>query len=219
MDDFVIRLFRIIGFLLLGVFCLISEYVSPVVAARASDKPEIILSASEINYPPFCLIDSNHNADGFSVDLLRSALQAMGREVSFDVDVWTKVKQSLIERKIQVLPLVGRTPERESVFDFTFPYMTMHGSIVVRRDTSNIRSMVDLVGKQVAVMEGDNAEEFLRRDHLDIEIVTVAIFDQALLDLAAGANDAVVMQKLLAIQLIKKHNIRNLQIASSPFWL
>ena len=68
-------------------------------------------------------------------------------------------------------------------------------------------------------MEGDNAEEFLRRDHLDIEIVTVAIFDQALLDLAAGANDAVVMQKLLAIQLIKKHNIRNLQIASSPFWL
>lgn len=45
---------------------------------------------------------------------------------------------------MQVLPLVGRTPEREELFDFTVPYMSLHGAIVVRSGTENIHSLADL---------------------------------------------------------------------------
>ena len=33
-----------------------------------------IQSASEIEYPPFCIVDTNGRADGFSVELMRAAL-------------------------------------------------------------------------------------------------------------------------------------------------
>jgi hypothetical protein len=52
-------------------------------------------------------------ADGFSVELLRAALAAMGREVTFRTGPWGEVKGWLEKGEVQVLPLVGRTPERE----------------------------------------------------------------------------------------------------------
>ena len=182
--------------------------------AHASPPP--ILSAAEIDYPPFCVHGENNTADGFSVELLQASLKAMGREVHFEVGTWAQVKQSLIGRKVQVLPLVGRTPERESFFDFTFPYMSMHGTIVVRKGMENIRTLEDLTGKTVAVMRGDNAEEFLRRSALQLTIKQTKSFDEALQNLAQGEYDAVVIQKLLATQIIGKHGISNLTFVGPP---
>lgn len=176
-----------------------------------------VLSASEYDFPPFCVVTEDGQADGFSVELLRAALKAMGREVSFRVGPWSEVKQSLIDGEVEVLPLVGRTPEREKVFDFTVPYLTLHGVIVVREDTTGILSLADLAGRQVAVMRGDNAEEFLRRVNLaDINIVTTRTFDDALRELAAGRHDAVVVQKLVALQLMNQPGLSHLRIAGPP---
>lgn len=175
-----------------------------------------ILSASEDNYPPFCITDENKQADGFSVELLRASLKAMGRSVAFEVGPWSEVKQSLVDKKVQVLPLVGRTPEREKLFDFTFPYMTMHGTIVVRNDTMDINSLTDLDGKHVAVMQGDNAEEFIVREKLNVVMSTTETFEKALLSLSQGECDAVIIEKLLASQLIIKLQLRNLKTVGPP---
>lgn len=109
---------------------------------------------------PFAIVDAAGQAGGFSVELLRAAVNAMGREVTFRVGRWDQVRQWLETGEVQALPLVGRTPEREALYDFTFPYMTMHGAIVVRADRPDVRTLDDLAGGTVAVMAGDNAEEF-----------------------------------------------------------
>lgn len=199
-------------------FTFISIICSPqtLYAINNSTPKQIIVSASEDDYPPFCLTNSDNQADGFSVELLRAALKAMGKEVSFEIGPWVDVKQKLIDRQVQVLPLVGRTPEREAQFDFTFPYISMRGSIIVRDDSRDIRSLKDLVGKRIAVMKGDNAEEFLRRENFSSEITTTENFDIALLELADGKYDAVIIQKLLAMQLINKLQIKNLQPTGPP---
>lgn len=199
---------------LLLFFCFFSTQT--LYAASTHPDAETILSASEFHYPPFCTVSEEDLADGFSVELLRAALNAMGKDVSFDVGPWSKVKQSLIDKKVQVLPLVGRTPEREEVFDFTFPYMTMHGTIIVRSDTNNIKSLADLSEKRVAVMRGDNAEEFLLRSKLNASIVSTGSFEIALQNLSLGEYDAVVIQKLLATQLIRKNKITNLKAVGPP---
>lgn len=198
----------------LVLFLLVSAQVS--FAGPINSNLRTVLSASETDYPPFCTLNSEGEADGFSVELLREALRAMGREVSFTVGPWSEVKQMLIDRKVEVLPLVGRTPERESVFDFTFPYMTMHGTIIVRSGTADIQSLADLSGRTVAVMQGDNAEEFLHRENLELKITQTETFDVALRNLSKGDYDAVVIQKLLATQLIKKLGISNLKSIGPP---
>ncbi|MHB8707959.1 MAG: transporter substrate-binding domain-containing protein, partial [Desulfuromonadales bacterium] len=115
--------------------------------ASSPAAPIVVSSASEYDYPPYCIVTPDNQADGFSVELLRAALKAMGREVSFQIGSWNEIKQKLADGRVQVLPLVGRTPERESDFDFTFPYLTMHGTIVVRDDETGIRTLADLADK------------------------------------------------------------------------
>ncbi|MHC4887188.1 MAG: transporter substrate-binding domain-containing protein, partial [Planctomycetota bacterium] len=198
---------------LLPLFLWLTLYPSGPLAAG---EPPPILSASEDDYPPFCSVTPRGEADGFSVELLRATLRAMGRRVSFDTGPWSEVKRSLEEGRVQVLPLVGRTPEREALFDFTFPYLTLHGTLVVRKNNTDIRAPRHLRGKRVAVMRGDNAEEFLRRSDLGAKITTTQTFPEALRLVAEGAQDAAVIQRLLALKLIKQERLTNLRTTGPP---
>lgn len=200
------------GQLLLGLVCLVWVLLQ----APAAMAQEPIRSASETDYPPFCVVDGEGRASGFSVELLRAALAVMGREVSFRTGPWSEVRDLLARGEVQALPLVGRTPEREDIFDFTFPYMSLHGAIVVREETQGIGTLEDLRGKQVAVMQGDNAKEFLRREERGIEIHTTPSFEDALRELAHGRYDAVVTQRLVALRLIQEARLTNLRVINRP---
>lgn len=177
---------------------------------------EPLRSGCEIDYPPFCIVDEQGRANGFSVELMRAALAAMDRGVVFRTGTWAEVRGWLERGEVQALPLVGRTPERESLFDFTFPYMSLHGAIVVRAGTKGIRGLDDLRGRRVAVMKGDNTEEFLRRENRGIEIHTTPSFEDALRELSEGRHDAVVIQRLVALRLIREAGLANLQVINRP---
>ncbi len=181
----------------------------------AADPPPI-RSGSEIEYPPFCVIDAHGRPDGFSVELLKAAIEAMARTVAFRTGAWPEVKGWLDRGEVDALPLVGRTPEREEAFGFTFPYMTLYGAIVVRDGTTDIERIEDLRGRRVAVMQADNAEEFLRREDRGIEIHATPTFERALQELSEGRHDAVVMQRLVALRLIQKMKLGNLRVIAQP---
>ncbi len=200
---------------LLALTLLVFILHSPRTAVASEPSPPV-MSAAEIDYPPFSIVDEAGRADGFSVELLRAALAAMGRDVTFRTGPWGEVKGWLEKGEVQVLPLVGRTPEREEIFDFTVPYMSLHGAIVVRSGTEDIQSLADLKGRRVAVMRGDNAEEFLRREERGILIQTTPSFEQALQELSRGLHDAVVVQRLVALRLIPETGLTNLRIVDKP---
>ncbi len=175
-----------------------------------------IQSAAEIDYPPFSLVDANGRPDGFSIELMQAALAAMNRQVVFRTGPWSEVRGWLETGEIQALPLVGRTPERETLFDFTFAYMTLHGAIVVRKDNQDILNLSDLRGRRVAVMKGDNAEEFLRRKDYGIEFDVTDTFEEALQDLSQGKCDAVVIQRLVALRLLQETGLTTLRVLERP---
>jgi two-component system sensor histidine kinase EvgS len=194
-----------------------SPYAGPVLADEANTAArETIRSGAEVDYPPFSFVDEHGKADGFSVELMRAALAAMGRDVSFRTGPWAEVRTWLEQGEIDALPLVGRTPEREALFDFTVPYMSLHGAIVVRASETGIMNLADLQGRRVAVMKGDNAEEFLRREDRDFEIHTTPTFEIALEKLAEGRYDAVVSQRLVALRLIQKTGLTDLHVIDRP---
>ncbi len=185
-------------------------------AESAGEPPSPLRSGCEDAYPPFCAVDAAGQAEGFSVELLRAALAAMGREVIFRTGPWLEVKGWLEKGDVDALPLVGRTPEREAVFDFTVPYLTMHGAIFVRQQTQGIRELADLRGRTVAVMQSDNAEEFLRRTDRGIVLRTLRSFEQALRELSEGRHDAVVIQDLVGLRLVAHLGLTNLRVAGPP---
>ncbi len=126
---------RIYFYCQLGVIAAILALIPPTVEADNHSKParRILQSASELDYPPFALVRPDGTADGFSVDLLKAVTQAVGLEINFSVGPWHEIKQKLEERHLDVLPLVSYSQEREKIFDFTAPYLRMHGTIFVRK--------------------------------------------------------------------------------------
>src|SRR5690606_12163613 len=90
--------------------------------------------------------------------------------------------------------------------------LTMHGAIVVHKNTTGIDGLRDLKGKDVAVMKGDNAEEFLRREDRGMNIHTRDTFAAALTELDSGRHDAVVMQRIVALRLISELGLNTLRI-------
>ena len=204
--------------ILLGIIIWLSFHISQpaLTQTKQSHIRDTLLVGCEYAYPPYCFENKKGKADGFSVKLFREAANEMGFAVTFKTGSWEMLKYELADQKLDALPLVGRTPEREKLFDFTIPYLTMHGAIVVREDNKNIHSLKDLRGKKVAVLKGDNAEEFLRRNQFNKEIIQRTTFKRALIDLSEGQHDAVVIQRLLAMQLMKENNLANLKIVGNP---
>ena len=204
------------NFFLLLIFAASLASTSAPVLAGTTDPRPAVRSASEIDYPPFSFVNGDQQADGFAVELLRAALDAVGDEVVFATGPWNQVKQALVNGRIDVLPLVGRTPAREAIFDFTFPYLELHGTIVVRQSNQTIHGFADLAGKDVAVMQGGDAEEFVRRSGIEANLVTTPSYVEALTALSQGRYEAVVIQKLLAIELFQTLAIDNLKTVGPP---
>ena len=177
---------------------------------------QMLRSAAEPDYPPFSIVTTNGDAAGFSVDLLRAAAETMSLDITFKTGPWNQIKDELAEGELDVLPLVGRTPEREALYDFTTPYLTLHGALFVRKDETTIHSLADLPGKRIAVMKGDNAEEYVLRSKLSDDIVSTTTFDDAFRMLAAGEADAVIAQKLMSVSLLKQLGLDTIRVVGKP---
>ena len=184
--------------------------------APPSIAQEVIQSASELDYPPYSIVTEDGQADGFAVEMLRESLRVMGRDVRFKVGPWHKIKDDLAAGRIQVLPLVARTEERQAIYDFTAPYLNLHGSIVVRKGDRRIRGTSDLQDKTVVVMKGDSAEEYVKANRLTTQIATTETIEEGLRQLAAGKHDALVVQTLAAERLIAELGLSNLVLAGPP---
>jgi len=175
-----------------------------------------VRSAAEPDYPPLSIVNAEGAADGFSVELLREVLLEMGRAVTFEVGTWPVIRQQLADGELDVLPLVGRTPEREALYDFTIPYLTLHGALFIRDDNTDIRSWEDVKDKRVAVMKGDNAEEYVRRVGLSDHILAPDSYEEAFRMLSDGRADAVIAQKLMGVTLLRDMGLTNVRVVGKP---
>jgi ABC-type amino acid transport substrate-binding protein/anti-sigma regulatory factor (Ser/Thr protein kinase) len=194
---------------------LLLSLTATVMAQSPRAGTEITVGA-EPDYPPYSYLDDNGVPTGYSVELFRAVARTMGLEADLYTDYWDDLKRDLAEGRIDALPLVGRTPERDEVFDFTVPYLSLYGGIVVRNDDNRFAGFDDLQDARIAVMAGDNAEEFLRRRDEEYEIATFPTFVAALEDLAGGGSDAVVVQRLVALRLLQQEGFHNLQLLDQP---
>ncbi|MHC1736692.1 MAG: transporter substrate-binding domain-containing protein [Ignavibacteriaceae bacterium] len=191
--------------------CLI-VFSKTVLAEQTSDTTTVkrIRIASEPDYPPYCMINKEGKAEGFAIDLFLAAAKSVQLEADIKIGIWERIRKDLEEGRIDALPLVGRTPEREPLYDFTFPYLSLHGAIFVRKG-SDIKTKEDLAGKEILVMKGDNSEEYARRINITDKIITKNTFKEAFIELANGDHDAIITQQIIGLNLLEKLELTNVE--------
>lgn len=167
-------------------------------------------TGSELDYPPLAMVTPEGEADGFSVDLLRAAAARMGYEPHFTVAPWIELREQLEAGELDVLPLVGYSEERAEKMLFSKPYLIFHGSVFVRKgEEKRFNTLDDLQGKQIIVMQGDIAEDFLRTQSLEEQLILTRSLSEAMTMLHSGYGDCVLAISLAGTKVIEDLNLED----------
>jgi diguanylate cyclase (GGDEF)-like protein/PAS domain S-box-containing protein/hemerythrin-like metal-binding protein len=165
------------------------------------------------NYNPYTFINDKGEPDGFSVEIARAVAKAMNFELEIRVDKWDQALKELEAGRIDLLPMMAFSPERDKLFDFSVPHTIAYDSIFVKKGNSGLRTVKDLSGKTVIVMNRDAAHSYLLSSGLSktMNLNLVDSLPEALKQLAAGRGDAAIMPKLVGIVTAKKLNLSDFE--------
>ncbi|MGK2856640.1 MAG: ATP-binding protein [Thermoanaerobaculia bacterium] len=137
--------------------------------------------------------------EGIFIDLIEAVAEAEGWTLQYVPGTWSEGLARLSTGEIDLMLDVARTPEREQ--DFAFhrePVLSSWNQVYVRRG-SGIRSLPDLDGRRVAVLEGSVQQDIFRQmvDSFGFGVTLVPLPDLAAAFVAVAETraDAVITNR------------------------
>lgn len=73
-------------------------------SVQAEKTAPVIMVGSEIDFPPYALVNADGRASGFSVELLEAVAEAMGSSVKLNSGPWPEVLKAFKSGKYDLLP-------------------------------------------------------------------------------------------------------------------
>ncbi len=188
-------------------------------AARGAESGEgkalsdrVLVVGSELDYPPFAIVNEAGEADGFSVDLFKAVARVMGLRIRFRVGPWEEVRTALERGEIDALPLVSYSAEREKTFDFTTPHTVSYATIFIRRGEAGFDSASAMRGRRIIVMQSDATHDYLLKQMVSDRLILVRTVPEALRRLSAGEGEMALVPRLVGLLTANRLGLNNLEI-------
>ena len=126
---------------------------------------------SDNNAPPFSFQDKYTGTyKGFVLDYVSALSIELNTEIEFVPKVWEEAIQSVIAGESDMTELYS-SEDREKYLSFTESIYKLRAIIMTRNDQKEISSAMDLSGHKVAIESGDYANEYVKDNIPDAEIV------------------------------------------------
>lgn len=167
-------------------------------------------------YFPFTFVEKD-KLQGFEVDVWDEIGKRNDYQVEYVTSSFSGLFGLLETGRIDTISnQITITDARKAKYLFADPYVIDGAQITVRKGNDSIQGIEDLAGKTVAVNLGSNFEQLLRSYDKENKI-NIKTYDTGIEhDVALGRSDAFVMDRLSALELIKKTGLP-LQLAGQPF--
>jgi len=185
--------------------------------AQVKDKGELRVGL-EGTYPPFSFQDERGKLTGFEVGFAEQLAQHLGVKAKLQPTKWDGMLASLDSKRIDVvINQVTISDERKKKYDFSTPY-TISGvqALTMKAKAGTISKPEDLAGKKVGVGLGSNYEQWLRDNVKGVDIRTYDDDPTKYQDLRSGRLDAILVDRLAALDLVKKTG-DTMAVAGAPF--
>ena len=184
-------------------------------AAAEANLTEVKVGMSG-RYFPFTFVKQDQ-LQGFEVDLWDEIGKRNDYKVEYVTANFSGLFGLLETGRIDTISnQITMTDARKAKYLFADPYVVDGAQITVRKGNDAIQGVEDLEGKTVAVNLGSNFEQLLRSYDKEGKI-NIKTYDTGIEhDVALGRADAFVMDRLSALELIKKTGLP-LQLAGQPF--
>ncbi len=154
--------------------------------------PQLSLGV-DASWPPFEFRDQEGRYQGLAADYIATIQQRLGVTLKpVEPSSWTEVLAQARESRIDLLPGIMSTPERQGYLAFTRPYLDFPIVILAHKGGAQPRNLDDLYGLKIAVVENYAPHELLRTQHPDLNLVALPNVSSTLQALATDEVDAVV---------------------------
>lgn len=160
---------------------------------------------------PFEFIDSDGEYKGIAADYIKLLSNRTGIQMIIERDLtWSEAYESAVEKKIDVLPCISRTNEREQYFLFSAPYYYFQRVIVVKDTNNEISGLEDLTQTKVAVQTNSSHHSYLK-GYTDLVMILYKNVEDALAAVSNGTEVAFVGNLATTSYLIKANGFTNLK--------
>ncbi len=179
------------------------------------DQARVRVGVLTDNYP-FSYTGSDGVVRGYVVELLGAVEHTMGLQLERVVGPTGEINPAFRAGQLDMLQSYARFPERSDHAAFTEPYLTMAGSLFVRRGETRIRTLTDLRGRHVLVHRGSLGERLLHAAGLAEAIVLVDSVEESFRRLARGEGDAVLAGRLSGLATMEHLQLADLRAVGPP---
>jgi len=160
--------------------------------AWLSAHPQLRLGV-DASWPPFEFRDQEGLYQGLAADYINVIQERLGVTLKpTEPRTWSEVLELARNNQLDLLPGVMSTPERQNYLSFTRPYLDFPIVILAHEGGRQPRTLKDLYGLKIAVVENYAPHELLRTHHPDLNLVALPNVSSALQALATDEVDAVV---------------------------
>ncbi|MDO4235665.1 bifunctional diguanylate cyclase/phosphodiesterase [Pseudomonas sp.] len=178
-----------------------------------TDHQELRLGV-DASWPPFEYRDENGRYQGLAADYVRLIQERLGIRVKLiEPANWTAVLEQARNNQLDLLPGVMSTPERQSFLAFTRPYIDFPIVILAHEGGAKPRSLKDLYGLKIAVVENYAPHELLRTHHPDLNLVAMPNVSSTLQALAIDEVDAVVSDLASSVWSLRQLKLDGLYVS------
>ncbi|GAD63329.1 hypothetical protein PA6_021_00250 [Aquipseudomonas alcaligenes NBRC 14159] len=179
--------------------------------AWLAEHPVLRVGVERDGWPPFDVIDPQGRHRGLSGDYLALLAERLGLRLQpVLLDDWDAALQALREGRVDLLPSVAMTPERQAYMAFSAPYLV--SSLIFTRADVAVQRPRDLAGKRVAIERGYVLQQALRDKVAGVQLLEVRDTESALRAVSSGRAEAYVGDMIVASYLIRELNLTNLEL-------
>ena len=169
---------------------------------KVLDNGKLILGL-DATFEPMGYTNENDEIVGFDIDVAEEVCARMGVELVKQPIDWDTKEQDLAVGRIDCIwNGMSVNPSRAEQMNLSDPYMK-NAMVFVVPASSEVASMGDLTGKNIAVQNGSSAQEILEASELctsetPVNVTAMATNVEALQQLELGLVDAVFLDSVVA---------------------
>ncbi|MGC8114097.1 bifunctional diguanylate cyclase/phosphodiesterase [Metapseudomonas otitidis] len=168
----------------------------------------------DASWPPFEFRDSEGRHQGLAADYTRLIQDRLNIRLDpIDPGNWGEVLERAKRNEVDLLPGIMSTPERQGYLNFTRPYLDFPIVILAREDGATPKTLDDLYGLKVVVVENYAPHELLHTHNPDLNLLTAPTVAAALQALATGKADAFVSDLASSVWSLRQLKLEGLFIS------
>lgn len=162
-------------------------------------------------FVPYEFFDTDGQYKGIAADYIKLISERTGLKLEIEHNLtWTQAYEKAVERKLDALPCVSKTPEREQYFLYSKPYYSFQRVVVVKENNHSVAKLEDLFNKKVAVKKDSSHHSYLKSFN-SIQFSLYPSEEAALKAVADGQETYFVGNLATSSYLIKTNGLTNLK--------